>query len=125
MPRLRMNSERATSVAAREARGPFGLALLCFSAMACLVVSGCVTSFPIEEYALARAAVEAAKDSDAPRYAPNLWYKAEEAYQQGQREYKERSYSKARDAFIEAKYHAERAENAARLQRFQSGDAVP
>jgi hypothetical protein len=74
---------------------------------------------------LARAAVEAAKDADAPRYAPNLWYKAEEAYLLGQRLYKDRRFESARDAFVDAKYNAERAENSARLSRFQSGDAVP
>ncbi len=88
-----------------------------------LIFVGCVTvAFPIEEYNLARTALEAAKVSEAPRFAPGLWYKAEEAYREGQRSYKERRYSDAQLQFIEAKYAAERAENAARLARFQSGD---
>ena len=69
--------------------------------------------------------MESAKDADSPRYAPTLWYKAEEAYLKGQTFYKERRYDSARSAFLEAKYSAERAENAARLSRFQSGDTVP
>lgn len=108
-----------------EARRPQGLALLCLTGTSLVLSAGCVTYFPVEEWAIARSAMEAAKDADAPRYAPNLWYKADESYQLGQRSYKERSFSKAKDAFNEAKYHAERAENAARLQRFQSGDSAP
>lgn len=90
-----------------------------------LLQAGCVSSFPVEEFTLARAAFEAARDADAPRYAPTLWYKTETAYEEGKRLYKDRRYDEARTAFRDAKFNAERAENAARLARFQSGDAVP
>lgn len=86
---------------------------------------GCVTSFPTEEYTLARAAVESARDAESARFAPTLWYKAENSYIEGERLYKDRRYDGARSSFLEARVSAERAENTARLARFQSGDASP
>lgn len=88
-------------------------------------LTGCVTHVPVDEYTLARAAYESAKDADAVRYAPSLWYSAEQAYREGQRAYKDRRYEKATEAFLEAKEFAEKAENAARLARHQSGDILP
>lgn len=87
-----------------------------------LTASACVTSFPVEDYTLARAAYESAKDAEALRYAPALWYNAEQAYREGQRAYKERRYGDAESSFKEAKVAAEKAENAARIARHQSGD---
>lgn len=95
-----------------------------FFAMLALVfiTSACVTSVPVDEYTLARAAYEAAKDAEALRYAPALWYNAEQAYREGQRAFKERRYGDAESNFIEARAAAEKAENAARIARHQSGD---
>ncbi len=96
----------------------FGLALV-------LSTSACVTSdqVPLEEYTLARAAYEAAKDADALRYAPSLWYTAEENYREAQRAFKERRYQKADRLFELAREAAEKAENAARIARHQAGDS--
>lgn len=95
-----------------------GLALFFFSA--------CVTvSIPVEEYNLARAAIDAARESDSPRYSPGLWYKAEQAYRDAERLFRERRYSEAKKLFVEAKYLGEKAENAAKLVRFQQGDEDP
>lgn len=87
--------------------------------------TGCVTYVPVDEYNLARAAFDAARDAEAPRYAPALWFNTEQAYREGQRAFKERRYGEARDKFIQAKSFAEQAENAARLARYESGDIVP
>jgi Domain of unknown function (DUF4398) len=88
-------------------------------------LSGCVTSsqVPLEEYTLARAAYEAAKDADALRYAPALWYNAEENYREAQRAFKERNYGRAESLFEDARIAAEKAENAARIARHQAGDS--
>lgn len=90
-----------------------------------LSTSACVTSaqVPLEEYTLARAAYEAAKDADAIRYAPSLWYTAEENYREAQRAFKERRYGRAGDLFEDAREAAEKAENAARIARHQAGDS--
>ncbi len=81
-----------------------------------------MTSVPVEEYSLARAAYDAAKDAEALRYAPALWYNAEQSYREGQRAYKERRYSDAEADFKDATKAAEKAENAARVARHQAGD---
>jgi hypothetical protein len=85
-------------------------------------LSGCVTSTPIEDYTLARAAYDSAKDAEALRYAPALWYNAEQAYREGQRAYKERRYDDAEQEFKKARIAAEKAENAARVARHNAGD---
>lgn len=90
-----------------------------------MFVAGCVTYIPVDEYNLARAAYEAAKDADAARYAPALWFNAEQSYREGQKLFKERNYSGAGSKFKQAKTFAEQAENAARLARHQSGELVP
>lgn len=90
------------------------------------ILPGCITVYiPNDEYNLARAAVEAAKETEAARYAPGLWYKAEQAYKEAERLYKERDYGVAKSRFVEAKSFAEKAENAARIARFQSGETAP
>lgn len=105
---------------------PLALRTALFSLLAALVLStgACVTSeeVPLEEYTLARAAYDAAKDADALRYAPSLWYNAEETYREGERAFKERRYTKAGQLFSVARESAEKAENAARIARHQSGD---
>ncbi len=80
---------------------------------------------PVDEYAIARAAMDGAKESEAPRFAPALWYKAEQAYREGETYYKERSFEEAAKRFAQARSLAEQAENAARLSRFESGDLAP
>jgi hypothetical protein len=90
-----------------------------------VLVSACVTYIPADEYNLARAAYEAARDADAARYAPALWFKVEQAYREGQKLFRERDHENARVMFIQAKNFAEQAENAARIERHKSGDFVP
>ncbi len=85
----------------------------------------CVSLIPVDEYTIARAAMDGAKESEAPRYAPALWYKAEQAYREGETFYRERAYGDALKRFVQARTLAEQAENAARLSRFESGDLAP
>jgi hypothetical protein len=97
-----------------------------FLILAQLSLSGCVTvHIPDEEYNYARAAMDAAKDAESPRYASGLWYKGEEAYKDAERLYNDRRYPDAEKRFLEAKANFEKAENAARIARFQSGDTSP
>ncbi len=100
-------------------------ALAAFALCGTLALTGCVTAFPIDEYNLARAAFESARDSEAIRYAPALWYNTEETYREGEKAYRERKFDLATEKFVEAKELGEQAENASRIARHQSGDVVP
>lgn len=90
-----------------------------------VLFSGCVSKIPVDEYTIARAAMDGARESEAPRYAPALWYKAEQAYREGEIFFRERVYDEALKRFTQARTWAEQAENAARLSRFESGDLAP
>lgn len=79
---------------------------------------------PLEEWTLARAAVEAAKSVQAAKYSPGHWHQAEESYKRARILYKEENFDEAKEEFIAARKAAERAENSARLKRFQSGDVL-
>ncbi|CAN5545988.1 hypothetical protein BH10BDE1_BH10BDE1_31810 [soil metagenome] len=80
---------------------------------------------PVDEYTIARAAMDGARESEAPRFAPALWYKAEQAFREGETFFRDRDYSGASKRFSSARTLAEQAENAARLSRFESGDLAP
>ena len=87
---------------------------------------GCVAAPPpYEEYTLARAAVRAAQDVDSPRFASGLWHKADDSYRAGQKAYKDADFDIAKTYFVNAKVFAEKAENATRLKKFQTGDGFP
>lgn len=94
-------------------------------ASALVVTAGCVSMIPVDEYTIARAAMDGARESEAPRFAPALWYKAEQAFREGEAYFRNRAYSDASDRFVQARALAEQAENAARLSRFESGDLAP
>jgi TolA-binding protein len=87
--------------------------------------TGCVTSFPVDEYNLARAALEAAKEAEAQRLSAALFHKANEAYRTAVDCYQARKYDCARQNFEESRRFSEEAENVARIARFQSGETVP
>jgi hypothetical protein len=58
-------------------------ALILLTSLFCLVA--CVTTKPpVDEYALARAAIEAAQNVQSARHSPGYWHQAEEAYRKGQ-----------------------------------------
>jgi hypothetical protein len=79
---------------------------------------------PVEEYTIARTAIDAAKAVDAPRFSPGFFSKAELAYRNGQALFEDRDYSSARDEFIKARLAAEKAEYSARLIRHKNGDVL-
>lgn len=89
------------------------------------VMVGCQTTpAPKEDYALARAAIEAARAAQAARHSPGYWHQAEEAYRKGRIYYEDNDFNKAREQFIRARLAAEKAENSARLIRQKSGDVL-
>src|SRR5688572_14479428 len=87
------------------------------------IVSGCVVVGPppYEEYTLARAAVKSAQEADSSRFAVGLWSKAESNYKAGEKAFNESEYDQAKKFFRLAITYSERAENATRLKKFQSG----
>jgi hypothetical protein len=101
------------------------LASVSWLAFSCLSFLACASQPPLSDYSLARAAYDGARESEAARYAPALWYKAEETYKQAQLLYKQRDYDESRAAFIEARGLLEKSENAARAARLQSGGVPP
>lgn len=91
----------------------------------CMVLSGC-QSFPepIEEYTLARAALDAARAVQAQRNSPAYWQKADEFYRQARILYREREYAEAKNLFIKARQAAETAETQSRIIRFKNGEIL-
>ncbi|MNT50368.1 hypothetical protein D3C72_1872850 [compost metagenome] len=89
------------------------------------MIAGCQTvPAPIEDYSLARAALDAARSVQAARHSPTYWHQAEEAYRKGRVYYQDRDYGKAKEQFVRSRISAERAENSARLIRQRTGDVL-
>ncbi|MBV2167728.1 MAG: DUF4398 domain-containing protein [Bdellovibrio sp.] len=89
------------------------------------VIVGCQTvPAPIEDYSLARAALDAARSVQAARHSPGYWHQAEEAYRKGRIYFEDRDFSKAKEQFVRARVSAEKAENSARLIRQRTGDVL-
>lgn len=84
--------------------------------------SGCVSKIPVEEYTIARSAMDSARQCAAPRYASGVWFQAEQAYQKGEKLFQDREYDQSHIYFLRAKILAEKAENTARYERAQNGD---
>ena len=82
------------------------------------------TPAPMQEYTLARAALDAARGVQAARHSPGYWHQAEEAYRRARLYYTDRDWANAREEFIKARVAAEKAENSARLLRQKSGDVL-
>ena len=97
----------------------------CGAVLSLLVLVGCTTApAPVEEYTLARAAIEAAKSIEAARYSPGYWHQAEESYRRAQALYTDRPYDEAQAEFVKARLAAEKAENSARLIRQKNGEVL-
>lgn len=77
---------------------------------------------PIEDYSLARAALEAARSVQAVRYSPGFWHQGDEAYRKARIFYKNQDYESAKIEFVKARIAFEKAENSARLLRQKNGD---
>ena len=96
-----------------------------FAGLFVFLLFSCQTApAPVEEYSLARAAIEAAQVAQAPRHSAGYWSQAELAYRQGQSYYRDGEYSKAKSEFLKAKTLAEKAENSARLIRQKTGEVL-
>jgi hypothetical protein len=83
---------------------------------------GCVGPAPIQDFAISRTALEAARDSGAHQRAPNQMYSAEEKYKQGMAAYKNREYELATELFKKSIEYSEKAEFISRLNEFSTGD---
>ena len=95
--------------------------LLCLGVMA----FACTTiPPPLEEYAIARSALEAARMVDAARFAGAQYHKAMDAYLRAEILYRNREYHEARDLFEAARANFERAENTANVQRKKNGETL-
>ncbi len=91
----------------------------------CFLFTSCQTvPEPVDDYALARAALEAAKDVQSARYTPGLWHQAENYYKQGQYYYREKDWARAKSFFLKARTSAEKAENSSRLIRQRTGEVL-
>ena len=84
---------------------------------------GCVNKQPpIEEYNLARAAVMAAKDSEAKRYAPRVYSQAKRYMRKAERAFKDRYFEKSTGLFRKSRYYSEKAENISRVKMLKQGE---
>jgi hypothetical protein len=101
------------------------LCLIFLSVLMSGMISGCVTNIPVDEYTIARAAYEAARDADSSRFAPAIWFKAEQTYREAEKAFRERRYSVAKDLFEQAQELSEKAEELSMLARHQSGEIIP
>lgn len=90
----------------------------------CLFAACATTPPPLEDYALARSAIEAAKGVESARYSPGFWHQAEESYRRAQSLFESEDYTEARKEFIRARVAAEKAENSARLIRQKNGEVL-
>lgn len=85
------------------------------------LLSACAhVEIPHKEYVLAKAAFDAASATEAVKFAPQLYYKAEKSYKKAEQLFKDRYYEEAKKEFIVAKSLAEKAETAARVKQFNS-----
>jgi hypothetical protein len=77
---------------------------------------------PVEDYTLARTALEAARQIEAARYSPLFFQQAENHYKKAQSLFDDREYDKAQEEFIQCRRAAEKAETAARIQMLLRGE---
>lgn len=88
-------------------------------------VVSCATPKPIQDFALARQAMQSARKANASKFASDLYHRAEIAYQKAEVAFREGDHSQAKDYFIEAVRFAEESEEEARLKSFKSGEFGP
>lgn len=94
-------------------------------ALTLFLLSSCITApVPVEDYTLARTAMDAARAIESARYSAGYWHQAEEHYRRGKAFLDEREYSDAQAEFIQARLAAEKAENSARIIRFKNGEVL-
>lgn len=90
-----------------------------------VVATGCVTTpAPVQEYALARAALEACKAVEAARYSQGFYHRGLENYSRAEVLFREREFAEAQELFNRARLDFEKAENSAQVQRKKSGEVL-
>lgn len=90
-----------------------------------VLAAGCATiPAPVQDYALARAALEACKAVEAARYSQGYYHRGLESYSRAEVLYREREYQEARELFVRARLDFEKAENSAQVQRKKSGEVL-
>lgn len=101
----------------------FRISVVLLSCLAC----GCVAAGPkpYKEYTIARVAIESARSSGAPTMSPGYWHRADEHYRKASSLFDANENLKAKKEFKKAIRFAEKAENATRLKRFQTGEGFP
>lgn len=100
-------------------------AIFCFTLLLCCTFIGCASvTLPIQEYTLARSALEFAENNDSERLAPLQFQQAQQYYNQGVEMYENRSYDEARSLFIKSRKLAEKAESTARIKKAKSGEVL-
>jgi peptidoglycan-associated lipoprotein len=98
-----------------------------------LAVTGCVPRAVTKEITNAEAALEAAWEAEAPRYAPDEYNSAEDMLLQAHAEVKEKKYTEAKAAAISARKLAEIARDSALKNKlvdekgggFSEGEGIP
>ena len=87
-------------------------------------LAGCETLPPLDDYSLARSAMESATLVESGKYSPGFMHKAEAAYQRAEAFFHDNEFEQARGEFRSARLWAEKAENSARLIRFKNGEVL-
>lgn len=88
-------------------------------------MGGCTQKPPLSEYTLAKTALDAAQSAGSPKFAPGLWYKAEENYRSGENAFRKGDYEEAKNYFDLSVDYSEKAENKARFDKKRLGDDLP
>ena len=89
------------------------------------LAAGCTSvTVPIQEYTLARSAIESAESNDAERLAPLIFQQAQQTYLQAERLYQERDFEQARILFIKSRKLSEKAEATARIKKSKTGEVL-
>jgi hypothetical protein len=91
----------------------------------CFFLVGCSTQPSLNDFALARTALQAAREAGAARYAPGYWHKAEESYRTAERLFSQEKYKEANAKFVHSRKMSEKAENISKLQMHKSGGGIP
>lgn len=90
-----------------------------------VLLAGCTSvTVPIQEYTLARSALESAQLSDAERLAPLVFQQAQQSFKQAERLYEEREFEESRLLFIKARKLSEKAEGTARIKKSKTGEVL-
>jgi hypothetical protein len=89
-----------------------------------MLISCSTITLPIQEYTLARSALEFAENNDGERWAPLQYMQAQQVYNQAVQMYENRDYDEARSLFIKSRKLAEKAETTARIKKAKSGEVL-